>query len=188
MTDGTSLCDEQASAAGVCAYAVFATEGDAWSAPATTSAVVLLREPDQLSVRAGNGVVVGTWAVTPAAARVRVVRRDKGFIRGMLSAVEIAAGQTGFEDRSVVNGKFYDYKISVVYDTPGRPTETAGQTLRVKPTAGGGWVLLLVFVFVALLVLLATLSEGAEPPTSRVMPAAHALAAVGRPAVPGGGR
>ncbi|MCW2879284.1 MAG: hypothetical protein JWQ95_3384 [Sphaerisporangium sp.] len=124
-------------------YSVVARRDEAVSMPAAAAPVIVRPEPRDIRVTAGDGVVSGRWSRPAEAARVVVTRDGRA----------LAADDTGFRDRDVVNGTSYTYVVFAAYAGPdgevvtpgvrrtvtprGRPRPLRDFTLRRDPTAPG---------------------------------------------------
>ncbi|WP_214416334.1 hypothetical protein [Sphaerisporangium fuscum] len=145
-TERTSARDERPPVNEPLAYWVVARRDEAASTPCTAAPLIVRPEPGDVRLTAGDGVVSGRWARPEEAARVVVIRDGRA----------IAAGDTGFLDRDVVNGTSYTYLVAACYPAPegevltpgvrrtvtprGRPRPVTGFTLEPDSSAPGTYI------------------------------------------------
>ena len=97
-------------------YAVFVTrESLAVSPPATSDAVVILPDVEDLALRPGADLISGRYRAPSGAASVEVTRTRSGGGR----AVQVPSARLdGFTDRDVRAGERYEYRVRVRYRLP----------------------------------------------------------------------
>lgn len=131
-TTETSFSDPSAEVGAIVRYAVICERAGAASAPAWSEPSVVARGVQQLMAVEGDGMLELRWDHVGSVGRVDVIRRD---VESGETA-ELAAESTGLVDQKLVNGRRYEYAVSVSY--PGAGAErvsTPGQTVVGTPAA-----------------------------------------------------
>jgi hypothetical protein len=130
-TQATHFEDRDAATGALVRYEVAAVRGRGRSTAASSPALIVAREVEGLSLRAGDGEVRLAWEPVPASARVLVFRRAGG----EPAERALVADRNGLVDRNVRNGLQYAYRVSVEYSADGSQTQrTAGLTLYGQPS------------------------------------------------------
>ncbi|MGW6121908.1 hypothetical protein ACWFRF_22880 [Nocardia sp. NPDC055165] len=125
-TEKTAVVDSAPPVNQAVYYGVIACRGDTESALTIAGPLTVRVEPGAVQLEFADAVVEGRWEPVVAMAAVRVRRRETGR-HDSQRWVDIDCTRTGFLDKTVVNGRSYQYRVTGVYlDTEGREVETPG--------------------------------------------------------------
>jgi hypothetical protein len=157
-TTGNSIVDRSVEAGCLYYYSVFAAS-DGLISPAAVSNDLLLHAPvSNLAIKAGNTLVSGSWTRNSPTGSVQVLRREAGLLKSFATPLLIRTSNDSFEDRNVVNGKTYEYNVTISYPLPGsEPIIRESGWVAAKPDAFsigcGGWLAIMFIGFLILVFL-----------------------------------
>jgi hypothetical protein len=135
QTERTDVTDAEAPPGTELFYSVFAARGrEAWSPPAVADPAVFIPDVTDVSVTTGDTSVAASWRSHPAAAGVRVVRREDAPPRGPDDGIAVEASLTGFAETGLRTGAEYHYRISASFRAPdGQHRYSSGILVRAVP-------------------------------------------------------
>jgi hypothetical protein len=132
LVDATRCDDRAAPSGAVVRYEITTLRGQAASASAASSPLLVAREVEDVACSDADGEVRISWRTVPASARVIVERTDES----TREQKPIGADRTGLVDRDVRNGERYAYRITIEYSgLDGEVKRTAGITIYGQPAA-----------------------------------------------------
>lgn len=130
-----SFCDEGVRPGSFIYYGVCAERGGAYSPCVASAGVLAIKEVEDFSLEAGDGVVRGSWRFDVAEGKVRVFCGNESSLReGAGREVRLTSPQT-FADANLNNGETYTYRVFVEYQVPGgQAISTTGKFASATPT------------------------------------------------------
>lgn len=118
-------------------YSVFACRRGIYSKPASCEAEIFSElDPSKIRAVAEDGVCRFSWVLPANCVGVRIIRRTNALPStqlGMGSTIVVERAAANFDDKTVVNGNDYGYRLQCVYPYKNGFTYSNGWTTLLRP-------------------------------------------------------
>lgn len=129
-----SFSDESVRPGSFIYYGIFTERGGAFSRGIVSDGVLAIKEVEDFSLEAGEGVVKGSWKFSVSEGKIRVLCGSDSELRKGLGREVKLNNPNSFSDNDLINDKTYSYRVFVEYTDPnGKIISTNGKFASATP-------------------------------------------------------